>query len=154
MPAATSARVLKEARAQQDEVRAEAVPLGAQDVSAALAAAAEAAGGDSSSDDDDDLAGGAWGGRGTYGAPGGPGGGGSDEEEEHEDVSPEDEAALAAFMAPGAAEYQQRTLADVIMDKIRERQEATGLQPLARCVRRDAALRAGSPAAGGRAGLG
>jgi hypothetical protein len=43
------------------------------------------------------------------------------------EVSPEDEAALAAFMAPGAAAFRQATLADIILDKIRQKQEAQGL---------------------------
>ena len=40
-------------------------------------------------------------------------------------MSAEDEAALAAFLNPGAAGQQQRTLSDIILSKIRERQ-ATG----------------------------
>jgi hypothetical protein len=43
------------------------------------------------------------------------------------DVSPEEEAALAAFMAPGAADYQQRSLADMILGKIREQQAEAGV---------------------------
>ena len=48
--------------------------------------------------------------------------GGSDWEEEEEweeEMTADDEAALAAFMAPGAADYKQRTLSDLIMEKIK-----------------------------------
>jgi hypothetical protein len=55
------------------------------------------------------------------------------EEEEYE-ISPEDEAALAAFMAPNAANYKQRTLADLIMDKIKEKEAQGGFDAPARCV--------------------
>lgn len=47
-------------------------------------------------------------------------------------VSPEDEAALAAFMAPGADSYHQKTLADMVLEKIRERQAAAGVAELPR----------------------
>ncbi len=42
-------------------------------------------------------------------------------------MSPEEEAALAAFMAPDAAQHQQRSLADLILGKIREQQVAAGV---------------------------
>lgn len=38
------------------------------------------------------------------------------------EVSPEDEAAMAAFLNP-AAGFKQRTLADIILEKIQEKQE-------------------------------
>lgn len=46
------------------------------------------------------------------------------------EVSPAEEAALAAFMAPGAQDYAQRSLADVILGKIREQQAAAGVAVL------------------------
>ena len=51
--------------------------------------------------------------------------GGSEPWEDQEvEISPEDEAALAAFMNPTAGVFKQRTLADIILDKIKEKQEA------------------------------
>lgn len=52
--------------------------------------------------------------------------------DEEIEVSPEDEAALAAFMAPGADSYHQKTLADMVLEKIRERQAAAGVAELPR----------------------
>ena len=43
--------------------------------------------------------------------------------EEEVEISPEDEEAMAAFMQPGFGEPKQRTLADIILDKIKEKQE-------------------------------
>ncbi len=40
-------------------------------------------------------------------------------EEEEVEISPEDEAAMAAFLNPMA---RQRTLADIILEKIQEKQ--------------------------------
>lgn len=54
------------------------------------------------------------------------------EYDEEIEVSPEDEAALAAFMAPGADSYHQKTLADMVLEKIRERQAAAGVAELPR----------------------
>ena len=48
-------------------------------------------------------------------------------------MSPEDEAALAAFLAPGADSYHQRTLADMVLDKIREKQGELGVAEIPRC---------------------
>ena len=45
------------------------------------------------------------------------------EGEWEEEIRDEDEAALVAFMAPNADEYRQKTLSDVIMERIREKQE-------------------------------
>lgn len=56
------------------------------------------------------------------------GGSGWDYEEAEEiEVGAEEEAALAAFMAPGAADHRQRTLSDIILQKIREKQQEQGL---------------------------
>ena len=52
--------------------------------------------------------------------------------EEH--ASAEDEAALAAFLNPGMAGAPQRTLSDIIMLKIQERQAAGGLAPVPECA--------------------
>lgn len=46
-------------------------------------------------------------------------------EEEEVEVSPEDEAAMAAFMNSMA---KQRTLADIILEKIQEKQQRQALQ--------------------------
>ncbi len=47
-----------------------------------------------------------------------------------DDISPEDEAALAAFMTPaaldGSGAAAQRTLADAIMARLQEQQDASG----------------------------
>lgn len=111
LPGALSDRILKEARAQQEEIDAGV----AADASGAatyrgLLAAAMPGGHASDSDDDDALS------------------GGSDWEGEDWDaeMAAEDEAALAAFMAPGADQYQQRTLTDMIMDRIKQRQSDEG----------------------------
>ena len=66
--------------------------------------------------------------------PAADGGGSAYEYEEEIEVSPEDEAALAAFLAPGAADYRQRTLSDLILEKIRQHQEERGLETVPRCV--------------------
>ena len=44
-----------------------------------------------------------------------------------EEIGVDDEEALAKFMAPDAATQQQRTLSDIIMERIREKQEAGGM---------------------------
>lgn len=60
--------------------------------------------------------------------------GGAGEEEfypvEDEEVSPEDERALAAFMAPGASSFKQTSLGDLVLAKIREKQDEAGLERL------------------------
>ena len=43
--------------------------------------------------------------------------------EEEVEISPEDEEAMAAFMQHGFGESKQRTLADIILDKIKEKQD-------------------------------
>ncbi|KXZ55173.1 hypothetical protein GPECTOR_3g32 [Gonium pectorale] len=74
-----------------------------------------AAAGDDSEDDDSD---------------GGRGGGLADEgyEEEEVEVDPDDERALSAFLAPGASSYRQTSLADMVLQRLRERQAEAGLQ--------------------------
>lgn len=52
-------------------------------------------------------------------------------EPEEEEISLEDEAALRAFMGPGAGTQHQQTLADIILAKIEEKQQrgqATSVQ--------------------------
>lgn len=61
------------------------------------------------------------------------GGGSVYEFDDEIEVSPEDEAALAAFLAPGADSYHQRTLADMVMDRIREKQAEEGVSEIPRC---------------------
>lgn len=64
---------------------------------------------------------------------GAPGGGGGDDADER--ISPEEEAALARFMpgpeglGPGAA-GAQRSLAETILERIRENQRQQGLEAL------------------------
>lgn len=60
------------------------------------------------------------------------GGGSVYEYDEEIEVSPEDEAALAAFMAPDADSYQQRTLADLVLERIREKQKEQGVTEIPR----------------------
>ncbi|KAK9840658.1 hypothetical protein WJX81_007722 [Elliptochloris bilobata] len=110
-----SSRILREAQAQQAEVDAEADLLGAGGARAASSGRQEGgcceAGRDSDSDSD----------------PGEDVHSEVDEAWVEEHVSAEDEAALAAFLYPDAASQQQRTLNDIIMSKIRERQATGGL---------------------------
>ena len=49
------------------------------------------------------------------------------------EVSPEDEAAIMAFMSHDAATSQPRNLADIILAKIREKQGDGGLPVLPEC---------------------
>ncbi|KDD73843.1 hypothetical protein H632_c1791p0, partial [Helicosporidium sp. ATCC 50920] len=101
MTPAVSRRVLSMAKEQQEELSRPQVPA-----AAALAAELEA-----SSDEEDAEAG--W------------DAAGNDDEgrwEEEEEISPEDEAALAAFMNPAGAQ-PQRTLADIINEKLRDMEE-------------------------------
>lgn len=50
---------------------------------------------------------------------------------EEEEVSPEDEAALAAFMAPNSSTYKQASLGDLIVSKLKERQAQEGIEVMA-----------------------
>mmetsp|Transcript_1829 Transcript_1829/g.4688 ORF Transcript_1829/g.4688 Transcript_1829/m.4688 type:complete len:537 (+) Transcript_1829:51-1661(+) len=54
-------------------------------------------------------------------------GGEDGEDDEGDDLSPEEEAALAAFMAPGAENHKQASLGDIIFEKLREKQREKGL---------------------------
>ena len=47
-----------------------------------------------------------------------------------QEVSAEDEAALAAFAAPDRAARPSRSLSDIILDKIRAKAAGGGLPPL------------------------
>ena len=110
LPADVSAKVLAQARVQQAEVEAEArgtTGLAGRGSRAPTAAAPPADSDDESASSLSDGGGDPW----------------SDGEVE---VSPEDEAAIAAFLAPGAADHRQRTLADVILDKLKEQEGAGG----------------------------
>jgi hypothetical protein len=46
-----------------------------------------------------------------------------------EEVSPEEEAVMAAFLGPGLG-FEQRTLADIILDKIRQKEQRDAGVPL------------------------
>ncbi|KAF6259059.1 bystin-like protein [Scenedesmus sp. NREL 46B-D3] len=118
VPQDVSARIMREARAQQDELDAEdlqrttAAAGPAQIPAGAIAAALQQLhDSDSEAEGGEDLdalteAGSVWGG------------------EDADDISPEDEAALAAFMSPaalqGAGAAAQRTLADAIMARLQQ----------------------------------
>ena len=49
---------------------------------------------------------------------------------DEDDLSPEDEAALHAFMAPNLESYQQQTLGDIILAKIKEKQMRNELESI------------------------
>lgn len=117
--AAMTARILKEARSQREEVDAEDVPAGAAalQLAGSRGVVAAAAKGLQDSDSDDDFS---------------DGGGSVYEYDEEIEVSAEDEAALAAFMAPGADNYKQKTLADLVLERIREKQAEQGVSELPR----------------------
>jgi essential nuclear protein 1 len=123
VPGALSNKILEVAREQQAEVDEEDARVqdgglaGARD--ALTAAMHNLAGGGSDSEDE------------GLGDAGGddfsdPGSGWGDDDWEAE-MNAEDEAALEAFMAPGAKDKKQKTLTDVIMEKIREKQAEAGL---------------------------
>lgn len=111
-----SKKILREAQAQQAEVEAEAVGEAAALVGAAIdvsgrsvvAAAKKKMDSDDDSDFDDDYS-----------------DSGSQWDMEEVEVTEEDEKALAAFMRPSSS--TQRTLADIIMEKIRAKQEEGGM---------------------------
>lgn len=111
-----SARVLREARAQQAEVEADERGLrgidGGEGRRAATAAAAAAAAALSSDDEDED----------EFGDDGGGASSDGDQQPWNDgvvEVSPEDEAALAAFAADPDGKRGTRSLADVILEKVR-----------------------------------
>lgn len=110
-----SARVLREARAQQAEVEADerglrGIDEGRRGTTTAAAAAAAAA--THSSDDEDEF-------DDDDGGLSDDGGDGRPWDDGVVDVSPEDEAALAAFAAEDGAAKGTRSLADVILEKVR-----------------------------------
>ncbi|KAI3435957.1 hypothetical protein D9Q98_002015 [Chlorella vulgaris] len=119
VPAALSSRILREARSQQDEVDADDAPpaAAALQLKANRGLVEAAAKGLQESDSEDELS---------------DGGGSVYEFDDEIEVSPEDEAALAAFLAPGADSYHQRTLADMVMDRIREKQAEEGVSEIPR----------------------
>lgn len=119
VPADMTARILKQARSQQEELDAEEMPAGAAalQLAGSRGVVAAAAKGLQDSDSDDDFS---------------DGGGSVYEYDEEIEVSPEDEAALAAFMAPDADSYQQRTLADLVLERIREKQKEQGVTEIPR----------------------
>jgi essential nuclear protein 1 len=126
VPGALSNRILAVAREQQEEVAAEGEKEtegfagGARE---ALAAAMQGLAG-AASDSDDEYQGD------DFSDPGSAGW----EEEYEAEVNGQDEAALEAFMNPTAKGQKQKTLTDVIMEKIREKQAAAGLSAVPRYV--------------------
>ncbi|KAL4429375.1 hypothetical protein ABPG77_005149 [Micractinium sp. CCAP 211/92] len=119
VPADMTARILKQARSQQEELDAEEMPAGAAalQLAGSRGVVAAAAKGLQDSDSDDDFS---------------DGGGSVYEFDEEIEVSPEDEAALAAFMAPDADTFQQKTLADLVLERIREKQKEQGVTEIPR----------------------
>ncbi|CAD7701501.1 unnamed protein product [Ostreobium quekettii] len=116
VPADLSNAILREARAQRDEVEAEerAAAGGARlESEGALAGGALKAAlegfedGGEDPDDDDGFDG--------------------DFADIEVDATEDDERALNAFLAPGHEDYRQETLADVILAKIREKQKMQGI---------------------------
>ena len=126
VPGALSNKILQVARDQQEELEEEdkedaaALPGGARD---ALNAAMKGLKGAASDSDEEDFGD-------DFSDPGSAGW----EEEWEEEVNVEDEAALAAFMNPAAKDQKQKTLSDVIMEKIREKQAEAGLAAVPRYV--------------------
>ena len=119
LPADLEARILRQAREQQRELAEESLQKqrgGAAGAARqeALASALRGLGPEELSDgEEDDL---------------------SEPESEYleeVEVDEEDERAVAAFLAPQGEGAQQKTLADIIMEKFRERQEAMGVGPSA-----------------------
>ncbi|KAL3141390.1 hypothetical protein ABBQ32_004967 [Trebouxia sp. C0010 RCD-2024] len=104
---ALSHKVMREARAQQEELDAEDQPEGAI-AQAGHQAAATAVDSDSEQEDFDKYS--------ELDAF----------DTEEVEVSPDDEQALAAFMAPHAGGFQQRTLADLILQKIQDKERGQG----------------------------
>lgn len=144
-----SGRILKAAREQQQELDDEEAfekALGSDeegeeggriDPQAALRAAFQKVGGKggakggakgapaADSDDDDSDVDEAPGRPGAFGLAAGDA---DVDYEEDVEVDPDDERALAAFMAPGASSHRQTNLADLIMARLKERQTEQGLQ--------------------------
>ena len=125
VPAALSNRILEVAREQQEQEEEEnkdndaGVALSARE---ALAAAMKGLGGAASDSDDEEFGGD------DFSDPGSAGW----EEEWEADLEGQDEAALAAFMNPAAKNQTQKTLSDIILEKIREKQAAAGLSEVPR----------------------
>ncbi|EFJ50348.1 bystin-like protein [Volvox carteri f. nagariensis] len=138
-----SGRILKAAREQQQELDAEELfdldhegdsdgddgkLKRAADPQAALRAALQKLGtggqggkGAPDDDSDDDSEG-----RGAF-----PNNDGDEQYDEEEvEVDPEDERALAAFLAPEASSYRQTSLADLILARLKEQQAERGLPQL------------------------
>ena len=65
---------------------------------------------------------------------GGAGGYDADESWIEQEVSAEDEAALAAWAAPDQARRPARSLADIILEKIAAKQAGEGAPPLPQCA--------------------
>ncbi|KAK9863174.1 hypothetical protein WJX84_011381 [Apatococcus fuscideae] len=112
LDAATSSRIMEAAKLQQEEMEAEeaaahSLPGLPQSVAKGRGSSIMQQLADESDDED-----------GTDGFSDVGSLGGWDEAEE-EEISPEDQQALAAFMAPEGQLGQQRTLADLILDKIK-----------------------------------
>lgn len=122
VPDALSGRILDVAREQQREIDVEedVEKNGASvGVHKALASAMQQLGPGSGVADDDSDSDDGLGFEGNFSGP----------EEDYgndweDEITAEDEIALAAFMAPNAKDYHQKTLNDIIMEKIRDKNVA------------------------------
>jgi essential nuclear protein 1 len=136
MTDAMSNKVLLQARRQLEEVEGGDgsgdagrgdVPIAMPTLGRALLQATIHEEDDDSEDDEDDPARGGGGGGvfGTDDVDGGvAGGAGKEDYYDDIDISPEDERALAAFMQPKSG--KERTLADIILEKIKEKEQGGG----------------------------
>lgn len=105
-----TARIMKEARLQQEEIAAEGDPLRQADpdsVHRALGSSGRVSDSEDEQYSDDEEGGAAW-------------------DDGEVEISPEDEQAMAAFRPPASDAVPQRTLADIIMEKIRAQQQQSG----------------------------
>lgn len=116
LPAGLTDKLLKEARLQQQEVDEEdaadrgLLGAGVRRTIGAVSTRLQVA----DSDDSDEEEGG-------FGGAYSDGGGDWNEEVE-EEITAEDEQALRAFMVPGADNFRQRTLADIILERLEQQQ--------------------------------
>ena len=125
LPSDLTNKIMREAHLQQEEIKKDTKDASRAGYQASLAGAIQNLGGEGV-ESDDELGGG--GGEWSDGEGGGFEDGGFDglEAEWAEEVDAEDEAVLAAFRREG--EGGTRTLADMILEKIREKEAGDGVR--------------------------